>query len=33
MSNLELKGGIVEMIVRINDQESLKELAKIVQEF
>lgn len=33
MSNLELKGGLLEMIARINDQESLKELARIISEF
>ena len=33
MSNLELKGGILEMIARIDDQESLRELAKIITEF
>ena len=33
MSKLELKGGILEMIATINDQESLQELAKIIKEF
>jgi len=33
MSNLELKGGLLEMIARIDDQESLRELAKIITEY
>lgn len=33
MSNLELKGGILEMIATIDDQESLAELKKIVSDF
>ena len=33
MSNLELKGGILEMIATIDDRETLKELAKIISEF
>lgn len=33
MSNLELKGGILEMIATIDDQETLKELARIISEF
>ncbi len=33
MSNLELKGGILELIARIDDKETLFELRKIVSEF
>lgn len=33
MSTLELKGGILEMIATIDDQESLSELKKIISEF
>ncbi len=33
MSNLELKGGILEMIATIDDRESLAELKKIISEF
>ena len=33
MSNLELKGGILEMIATIDDRETLKELARIISEF
>ena len=33
MSNLELKGGILEMIATIDDRESLAELKKIVSDF
>lgn len=33
MSNLELKGGILEMIATIDDRESLAELKKIISAF
>lgn len=33
MSNLELKGGILELIAGIDDREALSELKKIVSEF
>lgn len=33
MSNLELKGGILEMIAAIDDRESLAEVKKIIGEF
>jgi len=33
MSNLELKGGILEMIATIDDKETLSELKKIISEF
>ncbi len=33
MSNLELKGGILEMIATIDDRETLFELRKIISEF
>jgi len=33
MSNLELKGGILEMIATIDDRETLFELKKLIGEF
>ena len=33
MSNLEIKGGILEMIAGIDDIESLKELKKLIANF
>lgn len=33
MSNLELKGGLLEMIAKIDDVETLRELKKMVSEF
>ncbi len=33
MSNLELKGGILQMIATINDRDSLKELKELVEDF
>ncbi len=33
MSNLELKGGILQMIATINDKDSLKELKALVEDF
>lgn len=33
MSNLELKGDILELIAKVNNKQSLKELATIIREF
>lgn len=33
MSNLEIKGNILEMVANIDDLESLKELKKLVADF
>ncbi len=33
MSNLEIKGNINELIAKLNNKESLEELAKIVETF
>jgi len=33
MSNLEIKGNILEMIAKINDKNSLEELSGIISEF
>ena len=33
MSNLELKGGIIEMVVSLNDKEALHDLKSLVSRF
>ncbi|MEM1320497.1 MAG: hypothetical protein AAGG75_09580 [Bacteroidota bacterium] len=33
MSNLEIKGGILQMIASINDKESLLELKELISQF